>query len=66
MTAFLAKLVKPLWFYRAVILKILNTKICDQMAFANSVDPDQTAPTGAVCSESTLIAIPLFQETISA
>ena len=23
---------------------------------ANSVDPDQTAPIGAVCSESTLIA----------
>ena len=23
---------------------------------ANSVDPDQTAPTGAVCSESTLFA----------
>ena len=33
----------------------------DQTApsYANSVDPDQTAPTGAVWSGSTLFAIPL-------
>ena len=28
------------------------------MAYANSADPDQTAPSGAVWSESTLFAIP--------
>ena len=28
--------------------KILYTKISDKMAYANSVDPDQTAPKGAV------------------
>ena len=28
--------------------KILNTKWSDKMAYANSVDPDQTAPSGAV------------------
>ena len=29
------------------------------MAYANSADPDQTAPSGAVWSGSTLFAIPL-------
>ena len=29
-------------------LKILNTKVSDKMTYANSVDPDQTAPKGAV------------------
>ena len=29
---------------------------CLRSSMANSVDPDQTAPTGAVCSESTLFA----------
>ena len=38
---------------------ILNTKVPGIMAYANSEDPDQTAPEGAVCSCSTLIAIPL-------
>ena len=28
--------------------KISNTKVPDKMAYANSVDPDQTAPEGAV------------------
>ena len=28
--------------------KILNTKVSDKMANANSADPDQTAPEGAV------------------
>ena len=28
--------------------KILNTKVSDKMTFANSADPDQTAPGGAV------------------
>ena len=28
--------------------KILYIKVCDQMAYANSADPDQTAPEGAV------------------
>ena len=36
-----------------------NTKASDKMTYANSVDPDQTAPEGAVWSGSTLFAIPL-------
>ena len=28
--------------------KILYTKVADKMAYANSADPDQTAPEGAV------------------
>ena len=36
-----------------------NTKASDKMTYANSVDPDQTAPEGAVWSWSTLFAIPL-------
>ena len=36
-----------------------NTKTSDKMTYANSVDPDQTAPGGAVWSGSTLFAIPL-------
>ena len=39
--------------------KILNTKVSDKMAYANSVDPDQTAPGEAVWSGSTLFAIPI-------
>ena len=39
--------------------KILYTKVSDKMAYANSLDPDQTAPEGAVWSGSTLFAIPL-------
>ena len=39
--------------------KILYTRISDKMAYANSADPDQTAPEGAVWSRSTLFAIPL-------
>ena len=31
----------------------------DKIAYANSVDPDQTAPEGAVWSGSTLFVIPL-------
>ena len=38
---------------------ILNTKVFDKMTYANSADPDQTAPNKAVCSGSTLFAIPL-------
>ena len=36
-----------------------NTKVSDKMTYANSADPDQTAPEGAVWSGSTLFAIPL-------
>ena len=32
-------------------------------AYANSADPAQTAPEGAVWSGSTLFAIPLFKKT---
>ena len=39
--------------------KISYTKMSDKMAYANSADPDQTAPAGAVWSGSTLFAIPL-------
>ena len=39
------------------ILNILYTKSSDKMVYANSVDPDQTAPEGAVWSASTLFAI---------
>ena len=39
--------------------KILYTKVPNKMACANSADPDQTAPEGAVWSESTMFAIPL-------
>ena len=38
--------------------KISYNKVSDKMAYANSVDPDQTAPEGAVWSGSTLFAIP--------
>ena len=39
--------------------KISNTKVADKMTFADSADPDQTAPEGAVWSRSTLFAISL-------
>ena len=35
-----------------------DPKFSDRYAWANSVDPDQTAPRGAVRSGSTLFAIP--------
>ena len=35
-----------------------DPKFSDRQAWANSVDPDQTAPRGAVGSGSTLFAIP--------
>ena len=35
------------------------TSVADKMAYANSADPDQTAPKGAVWSGSILFAIPL-------
>ena len=35
-----------------------DAKFSDRYAWANSADPDQTAPRGAVCSGSTLFAIP--------
>ena len=38
--------------------KLLYIKSSDKMAYANSIDPDQTAPSGAVWSGSTLFAIP--------
>ena len=38
--------------------KISDTRVFDKMAYANSVDPDQTAPEGAVWSGSTLFDIP--------
>ena len=37
--------------------KISYTKESDKMEYANSADPDQTAPEGAVWSGSTLFAI---------
>ena len=42
------------------ILKIRTLKqASDKMTYTNSVDPDQTAPEGAVWSGSKLFAIPL-------
>ena len=37
--------------------KNLSTKVSHKMAYANNVDTDQTAPSGAVWSGSTLFAI---------
>ena len=37
----------------------ISNKVSDKMTYANSADPDQTAPEGAVWSGSTLFAIPL-------
>ena len=31
--------------------KISYTKVADKMPYANTADPDQTAPEGAVCSQ---------------
>ena len=39
--------------------KISYTKVSDKIAYANSVELDQTAPSGAVWSGSTLFAISL-------
>ena len=39
--------------------KISYTKVSDKIAYANSADPDHTAPVKAVRSRSTLFAIPL-------
>ena len=38
--------------------EISNTKVSDKMAYANSADPDQTSPSGAVWSGSTVFASP--------
>ena len=43
---------------RVKFSKILCTKVSDKMTYANSADPDQTSPEGAVCSGSTLFAVP--------
>ena len=39
-----------------------NPKFLDRQVWANSVDPDQTAPRGAVSSGSALLAIPFAYE----
>ena len=39
--------------------KISFTNLSDKMAYANSADPDQTTPKGAVWSGSILFAIPI-------
>ena len=49
------------FFYFAMLLNQgtrNNPKFSDIYAWANSADPDRTAPTGAVWSGSTLFAIP--------
>ena len=40
--------------------KISYTKVSDKMVYANNAAPDQTAPSGAVWSASTLFAILVF------
>ena len=39
--------------------KVLYTKVADKILYANSIDPDQTAPKGAVWSGSILFAFQL-------
>ena len=46
-------------YYTLVIGKCPNTNVSNKRTYANSADPDQTAPEGAVWSGSTLFAIPL-------
>ena len=46
-------------YFKSVVTKNSNTKVSDKMTYANSADPDQTAPEGAVWSGSTLFAVPL-------
>ena len=47
----------------SILDEIYALKFCTpkfwKMAYANSADPDQSAPSGAGWSESTLFAIPL-------
>ena len=43
-------------FWRLVYYRVLNVSK-DAVRMANSVDPDQTAPIGAIWSESALFAI---------
>ena len=40
--------VQEMYIPRVNVLKISHTKVSDKMAYANSADPDQTAPEGAV------------------
>ena len=56
---FLNVMIFSLFFHKnvcAVNVLIFWTPKC--LTYANSADPDQTAPEGAVCSGSTLFAIP--------
>ena len=39
--------------------KLSYSKVANKMAYANSVDPDEPAPEGAVWAGSTLFAFPL-------
>ena len=39
--------------------KILYTKVSDKLAYADSADPDQTAPKGVFWSGFTLFTIPV-------
>ena len=48
-----------LWFIDGKYPRILYIKVSDKIAYANSADPDQTAPEGAVWSGSALFAIAL-------
>ena len=41
-------LLTDIGLYYSKCPKISNTKVSDKMAYANSTDPDQTAPEGAV------------------
>ena len=38
----------------------MQTKVSDKMAYANSEEPDQNVPEGALWSGSTLFAIGIF------
>ena len=41
-----------------IVLKFQTHTVSDKMSYANSADPGQTAPEGAVWSGSTLFTIP--------
>ena len=48
-----------MWTPWRLIVRVLHVTIHNRQAWTNRVDPDQTAPKGAVWSGSTLFAIPL-------
>ena len=52
--------IEDTYFFKRSFVMIYRTdpKFSDRWVLVNSADPDQTAPRGAVCSGSSLFAIP--------